>query len=1242
MRDPWDRVWASRTRLALIALGVTIAILAASAQAGEAFTISGAVTGREGSVLDTSGTEVAVDEASSGNPVTSTTVGMTGRYTVTVPSGTYDLAFTPPLGSGYQTAHVSSFAVTADSELNVTLVPVLNLVSWSGVLRGVKGVPLEGIRLHSSSSGYEDSTTTQPGGSFKLELQAGEFNGIIVEGDRPSNVTEATAPQRIYFQGGLTVTGTDIERDLDLPLTDLTVKTIGPSEDPIPGVQVRYPGNMPMQAEPSEGLTFTYSYSENNATTDSNGTTKFAIPENVTATNSGPGRVEPPAETRLQSTTFNITKITKESTQVVAFAKSGTDVTPPEIKCPSPVPGWHAENQTLSCTASDSGSGLADPEDASFTLSTNVAAGEETATAYTNSLRVCDKADNCAQAGPIGPAEIDRKAPTIAIVPASDGGKVPQGTPLKAEYTCTDSGSGVASCEGSTPDGAQLDTSTLGTHTLTVTSTDAVGNHSSETMTYYVYATDTTPPTISIASPEDGGIINKGTKLTASYTCSDTGSGIASCEGSVPSGSPLDTSTLGEHTLSIAASDVAGNTASRTVHYIVVEPGECGESAQLCETGLGDETPPNLTSLSISPSSVDTSASAETVDVDMHATDNLSGVSAIQVNLSNGSRWISAPAQLTTGTRLHGTWDAVLTLPKGSAEGSYPLSVSVIDNVGNHHTYSSQELETLGFPSAVAETGAGDTTPPQLSGVTATPASVSTCTSAQGTTIGVQASDSSGVGFVTAYLTGPGGQSRSAPATLDEGSATSGHWSASLTLPEHSQQGVWSISIQAGDTTGNSTYISSAQLAVDGFTSAVQQTCAGDTSPPQIIGVMLTPETVDTSGGSRSVVVDVHATDNLSGVGSLQATLSSGGQSQSAPASLQSGGTALDGTWQATITLPRWSRQGPWLLSLSATDQIGNSISLAPSQIEALGLPDSIAQTGEEDDTAPTASKGSISPNSFDTSQHAVQVAVSLHTTDAQSGTELVRVEFTSPSGTQHVYGEANLTSGSPQEGTWTATLEFPQFSQQGSWTPRLELWDAFGNRRVYTAAELSAIFPVVGVAGKPPTITKLSAKKGPAAGGTSVAITGTEFVGVSAVRFGANNASSFAVNSPTSITAFAPPGTSGKVDLSVTTPYGTSAESTKAVFTYANPTVTEVSPSTGPLSGGTAIAIHGSGFATGAGNTIIVFGSTEAASVACSSTVSCTAIAPAAKKASTVDVLAKVGKVKSKKAPPGDQYTYH
>jgi Bacterial Ig-like domain (group 3)/IPT/TIG domain len=90
------------------------------------------------------------------------------------------------------------------------------------------------------------------------------------------------------------------------------------------------------------------------------------------------------------------------------------------------------------------------------------------------------------------------------------------------------------------------------------------------------------------------------------------------------------------------------------------------------------------------------------------------------------------------------------------------------------------------------------------------------------------------------------------------------------------------------------------------------------------------------------------------------------------------------------------------------------------------------------------------------------------------------------------------------------------------------------------------------------PTVTNVNPNSGPAAGGTSVTITGTNFTGTTAIKFGSANATSVTVNSATSITATSPHGT-GTVDVTVTTPNGTSATTAADRFTYvtANTTVT-------------------------------------------------------------------------------------
>ena len=172
-----------------------------------------------------------------------------------------------------------------------------------------------------------------------------------------------------------------------------------------------------------------------------------------------------------------------------------------------------------------------------------------------------------------------------------------------------------------------------------------------------------------------------------------------------------------------------------------------------------------------------------------------------------------------------------------------------------------------------------------------------------------------------------------------------------------------------------------------------------------------------------------------------------------------------------------------------------------------------------------------------------------------------------------------------------------------------------------------------------PPTVTKLVGKSGPTAGGT-VTISGTQFIGTTGVSFGGVAASSFTVNSATSITAVAPAAaTAGTVDVVVGNVAGSSAISSKDRFKYV-PVAEGISPNTGSTLGGETVTVTGVGFGPGATATIFKFGTVKAKSVSCLSTVKCTVVAPAGV-AGTVAVTAMVDKAVSAASDPGDQFTY-
>jgi hypothetical protein len=163
------------------------------------------------------------------------------------------------------------------------------------------------------------------------------------------------------------------------------------------------------------------------------------------------------------------------------------------------------------------------------------------------------------------PPEVDLRSPV-------NGAVVRPGDPVEVDFSCSDAGgSGLASCEGTVPDGGMLDTSVPGPAGVTVTARDNAGNETVVTHTVSVVPLDLAPPAISILSPLDGAVYLLDEEVSADYSCSDgDGTGVASCSGPVAPGARVDTSAVGPREFTVTAADNAGNTASATARYRVV------------------------------------------------------------------------------------------------------------------------------------------------------------------------------------------------------------------------------------------------------------------------------------------------------------------------------------------------------------------------------------------------------------------------------------------------------------------------------------------------------------------------------------------------------------------------------------------------------------------------------------------------------------------------------------------------
>jgi hypothetical protein len=167
-----------------------------------------------------------------------------------------------------------------------------------------------------------------------------------------------------------------------------------------------------------------------------------------------------------------------------------------------------------------------------------------------------------------------------------------------------------------------------------------------------------------------------------------------------------------------------------------------------------------------------------------------------------------------------------------------------------------------------------------------------------------------------------------------------------------------------------------------------------------------------------------------------------------------------------------------------------------------------------------------------------------------------------------------------------------------------------------------------------PAAVEGLSPAIGPMAGGTQIMVAGSGFTGASSAHFGNVAGTGLWVVSDTQLRVTSPPG-SGTVDVTVTTPKGSSPVVTADQFAYLE--VTGISPASAPAVGGTTVTVRGSGF-TGA--TSVQFG-TAAVPLTPPDVVSdgeITVTVPAGSGTVDVTVTTPLG---TSPTTPADQFTY-
>jgi hypothetical protein len=478
-----------------------------------------------------------------------------------------------------------------------------------------------------------------------------------------------------------------------------------------------------------------------------------------------------------------------------------------------------------------------------------------------------------------------------------------------------------------------------------------------------------------------------------------------------------------------------------------------------------DTTPPTLVSLDFNPKSVDVSSAAQTITVTAHITDDSSGVSYTQIYFNSPSLadQTSASFSLASGTATDGTYQASVTIPKGAEPGTWKLFKVVLqDTAGNNVGYGPDAGDTPlpgGTPTNLSVTDTNpDTTAPVLVSIDFTPKSVDVSSTAQNVTVTAQLTDdSSGVQYAQVYFNSPSNaQQVSFFLGLTSGTATAGTFADTESIPAGAEPGTWKLTrVQLQDAAGN--FVNYGPAFSNHFpngtpTDLSVTSTAPDTTPPTLVSLDFTPKTVDVTNAAQTVTVTAHLTDDNTGVNSAVIYFSSPSSAQTAFASFSlTSGTATDGTYTASVTIPQGAEPGTWkIYRVSLQDTASNSVEYGPNFARPFpsGMPTDLSVLNANvDTTAPTLVSLSFTPQSVDVSSAAQTITVTAHITDDMSGVQHAEIYFSSPSNAQHAMNSFALTAGTATDGTYQATITIPKSAEAGTWKlTRVNLLDQASN----------------------------------------------------------------------------------------------------------------------------------------------------------------------------------------------------
>jgi hypothetical protein len=356
---------------------------------------------------------------------------------------------------------------------------------------------------------------------------------------------------------------------------------------------------------------------------------------------------------------------------------------------------------------------------------------------------------------------------------------------------------------------------------------------------------------------------------------------------------------------------------------------------------------PNLTAFNFTPTTINTASGPATVTVNFSATDSAAGIFYFEtafvdptgVFFQRGSKLLVPSTSVTSSV--------TIPFPAFSNSGAWTVGgVFLLDTSGNTTFLTPDQLSGMGFPTVLQVNSTIDTTPPSLTSLSLSSSSLNTTSAPANLSVNFTATDpQAGVQTVQVSLLSPSGAS-SPTVTVTVPPTPTLTSAANFTFPKLSEAGTWTIqSVYIADAAGNTTILQTSDLMSSGFPTSFNVTSAKDTTPPTLVSLSFAPTAIDTKLGPAAVTVSFHATDDLSGVTTIQAGFVSPSGVNTAQASASfAANTNVTGT--ANAVFPMGSESGTWVLtSVFLSDAAGNTTTLATSDLAGRGIQTNLTVT---------------------------------------------------------------------------------------------------------------------------------------------------------------------------------------------------------------------------------------------------------------------------------------------------------